>query len=177
MGTLSPIYAGRLVYEFETMEQEDEEITGGYAYLTNGAMPEWPRTGVAGQFINFDQKKTWWRLADIYLLRAECRARLNDRAGAIADLNKIRNRAKAKRYNESEYDGNLRYAIFKEREKELLMEGTRYFDVLRNGYYKTELYGNFRNVSDQDVVDGVFFNALESTLYWDNPLMRQNTIG
>ncbi|MFR7811574.1 MAG: RagB/SusD family nutrient uptake outer membrane protein [Butyricimonas faecihominis] len=83
--------------------------------------------------------------------------------------------AKAKRYNESEYDGNLRYAIFKEREKELLMEGTRYFDVLRNGYYKTELYGNFRNVSDQDVVDGVFFNALESTLYWDNPLMRQNT--
>ena len=65
--------------------------------------------------------------------------------------------------------------IEKEREKELLMEGTRYFDVLRNGYYKTELYGNFRNVSDQDVVDGVFFNALESTLYWDNPLMRQNT--
>ena len=95
--------------------------------------------------------------------------------GAIADLNKIRDRAKAKRYSESEYDGNLRYAIFKEREKELLMEGTRYFDVLRNGYYKTELYGNFRNVSDQDVVDGVFFNALEDPLFWDNSLMRQNT--
>ena len=62
--------------------------------------------------------------------------RLNDRIGAIADLNKIRDRAKAKRYSESEYDGNLRYAIFKEREKELLMEGTRYFDVLRNGYIK-----------------------------------------
>ena len=163
-------------YEFETMEQEDEEITGGYAYPYKWRYARVATDGyMAGQFINFDQNKTWWRLADIYLLRAECRARLNDRAGAIADLNKIRNRAKAKRYNESEYDGNLRYAIFKEREKELLMEGTRYFDVLRNGYYKTELYGNFRNVSDQDVVDGVFFNALESTLYWDNPLMRQNT--
>ena len=114
-------------------------------------------------------------MSSIYLFRAYCRARLNDRIGAIADLNKIRDRAKAKRYSESEYDGNLRYAIFKEREKELLMEGTRYFDVLRNGYYKTELYGNFRNVSDQDVVDGVFFNALEDPLFWDNSLMRQNT--
>ena len=163
-------------YDFENMEQEDEEITGGYAYPYKWRYARVATEGfMAGEFINFDQNKIWWRLADIYLLRAECRARLNDRTGAIADLNKIRDRAKAKRYNESEYDGNLRYAIFKEREKELLMEGSRYFDVLRNGYYKTELYGNFRNVSDQDVVDGVFFNALENTLFWDNPLMRQNT--
>ncbi|MFR7878645.1 MAG: RagB/SusD family nutrient uptake outer membrane protein [Butyricimonas paravirosa] len=81
---------------------------------------------------------------------------------------------KQKRYEETEYNGDLRYAIFKEREKELLMEGTRYCDVLRNEYYKTELYGNFRNVSDQDVVDGVFFNALEDYVFQDNPLMRQN---
>lgn len=163
-------------YEFEKMEQEDEEITGGYAYPYKWRYARVATDGyMAGEFINFDQNKIWWRLADIYLLRAECRARLNDRIGAIADLNKIRDRAKAKRYSESEYDGNLRYAIFKEREKELLMEGTRYFDVLRNGYYKTELYGNFRNVSDQDVVDGVFFNALEDPLFWDNSLMRQNT--
>ena len=129
---------------------------------------------MAGRFINFDCNKIWWRLADIYLLRAECRVRLNDRTGAIADLNAIRDRAKAKRYEETEYNGDLRYAIFKEREKELLMEGTRYCDVLRNEYYKTELYGNFRNVSDQDVVDGVFFNALEDYVFQDNPLMRQN---
>lgn len=163
-------------YEFETMEQESEEITGGYAYPYKWRYARVATDGwQAGNFINFDQNKLFWRLADIYLLRAECRARLNDRTGAIADLNTIRDRANAQRYDESEYDGNLRYAIFKEREKELLMEGSRYFDVLRNGYYKTELYGNFRNVSDQDVVDGVFFNSLESALFWDNPLMRQNT--
>ena len=162
-------------YNFDEMAAEDEKITGGYAYpfkwresrvYTEGSM--------AGRFINFDCNKIWWRLADIYLLRAECRVRLNDRTGAIADLNAIRDRAKAKRYEETEYNGDLRYAIFKEREKELLMEGTRYCDVLRNEYYKTELYGNFRNVSDQDVVDGVFFNALEDYVFQDNPLMRQN---
>lgn len=163
-------------YEFEAMERESEEITGGYAYPYKWRYARVATEGwQAGNFINFDQNKLFWRLADIYLLRAECRARLNDKAGAIADLNTIRDRANARRYDESEYDGNLRYAIFKEREKELLMEGSRYFDVLRNGYYKTELYGNFRNVSDQDVVDGVFFNSLENALFWDNPLMRQNT--
>ena len=163
-------------YNFEEMEQMDETITGGYAYpykwrYTRVATEGWN----AGQFLNFDCNKIWFRLADIYLLRAECRARLNNRQGAIDDLNKIRDRARAKRYDESEYNGDLRYAIFKEREKELLMEGQRWFDVLRNGYYKTELYGNFRNVSEQDIVDGVFFNALDYALFTNNPLMRQNT--
>ena len=163
-------------YNFEEMEQMDEAITGGYAYpykwrYTRVSTDGWD----AGQFINFDCNKIWFRLADIYLLRAECRARLDNRQGAIDDLNKIRDRAGAKRYDGSEYNGDLRYAIFKEREKELLMEGQRWFDVLRNGYYKTELYGNFRDVSEQDIVDGVFFNALEESLFTDNPLMRQNT--
>ena len=55
------------------------------------------------------------------------------------------------------------------------MEGYRYLDVLRNGYYKTELYGGFRDVSEQDIIDGVFFNAVSSVEFIDNPLMRQNT--
>ena len=163
-------------YNFEEMEQMDEAITGGYAYPYKW---RYARVGTegwdAGLFINFDCNKIWFRLADIYLLRAECRARLDNRQGAIDDLNKIRDRAGAKRYDGSEYNGDLRYAIFKEREKELLMEGQRWFDVLRNGYYKTELYGNFRDVSEQDIVDGVFFNALEEALFTNNPLMRQNT--
>ena len=163
-------------YNFEEMEQLDESITGGYAYpykwrYARVSTEEWN----AGEFINFDQNKIWFRLADIYLLRAECQARLNNRDGAIADLNKIRERAGAKLYEESEYGGDLRYAIFKEREKELLMEGYRYLDVLRNGYYKTELYGGFRDVSEQDIIDGVFFNAVSSVEFIDNPLMRQNT--
>ncbi len=163
-------------YNFEEMEQMDEAITGAYAYPYKWRYAKVVSEGwYAGQFMNFDCNKIWFRLADIYLLRAECRARLNNRQGAIDDLNTIRDRANAKRYSESEYNGDLRYAIFKEREKELLMEGQRWFDVLRNGYYKTELYGDFREVSEQDIVDGVFFNALDEALFTDNPLMRQNT--
>ena len=90
-------------------------------------------------------------------------------------MNCIRERANAELYNPSEYDGDLRYAIFKEREKELLMEGWRWYDVLRNGYYKTELYGGFREVSIQDIIDGVFFNGVDKTEFIDNPLARQNT--
>lgn len=163
-------------YDFEEMEQMDETITGGYAYPYKWRYARVATEGWnAGRFINFDCNKIWFRLADIYLLRAECRARLDNRQGAIDDLNKIRDRAGAKRYDESEYNGDLRYTIFKEREKELLIEGQRWFDVLRNGYYKTELYGGFREVSEQDIIDGVFFNAIYETVFLDNPLMRQNT--
>lgn len=163
-------------YDFERMESESTNITGGYAYPWKWRLARVGTSGwAAGEFVNFDQNRIWFRLAEIILLRAECRVRLGDDAGAIADLNCIRERANAELYNPSEYDGDLRYAIFKEREKELLMEGWRWYDVLRNGYYKTELYGGFREVSIQDIIDGVFFNGVDKTEFIDNPLARQNT--
>lgn len=166
-------------YNFEDMEKEDEMYTGGYAYPNKFRSVKVGTEGWnAGEFVNFDQDKIWWRLADIILLRAECRARLGGEylQGAIDDLNTIRNRAGAKRYDISEYGGDLRYAIFKESEKEFLIEGgRRWFDILRNGYYATELYGNYRTVSEQDIIDGVFFSAIEKALFKNNPLMRQNT--
>ena len=108
---------------------------------------------------------------------AECRARLGGEhvAGAIEDLNMIRRRANAKLYDASEYGGDLRYAIFKEREKELLMEGHRYYDVIRNGYVRTELDEGFRNASDQDFIEGCFFNTIGNGAFDGNTLMRQNT--
>ena len=167
-------------YRFEYMRDSvDTDITGGYAYHYKYRQAYVSTDGGAGggYFINFDANKIWWRLADIILLRAECRARLggNYQQGAIDDLNKIRIRANAKLYDPSEYGGNLRYAIFKEREKEFLIEGGRWFDVLRNEYYKTELYGGFRTVSNQDIIDGVFFGVIKNSYFWDNPLLRQNS--
>lgn len=162
-------------YEFEKMEQEDEEITGGYAYPYKWRYARVATDGYrAGEFINFDQNKIWWRLADIYLLRAECRARLNDRIGAIADLNKIRDRQKPNATVNPSMTAIYAMPYSKNGKKNYCGRDPLFY-VLRNGYYKTELYGNFRNVSDQDVVDGVFFNALEAPLFWDNSLMRQNT--
>lgn len=151
-------------------------VTGGNAYPQ-----KWRDVAVQtsgwneGEFINFDANRVWFRLADVILLRAECRARLGNSEGAIKDLNTIRERAHAKLYDALEYGGDLRYAIFKEREKELLMEGTRWFDVVRNEYYKTELYGGFQKVSPQDILDGVFFNGVYPDAFANNPLARQNT--
>lgn len=163
-------------YKLDSMQYEvDKNITGGYAYPWKFRIARLGTSGwYTGKFINFDQNKIWFRLADIILLRAEARVRLGNNAGAIEDLNTIRSRAKAKLYDASEYNGDLRYAIFKEREKELFMEGWRWYDVVRNGYYKTELYGEYRNVSRQDIIDGCFFLGTFQTEY-SNTLVRQNT--
>ena len=34
------------------------------------------------------------------------------------------------------------------------MEGQRYYDIIRNGYVRTELAGEFKTVTDQDLIDG-----------------------
>lgn len=151
-------------------------ITGGMAYPYAYREIRVATSGDnIGEYRNYDYNTIYWRLADIYLLRAECRARLGKEAEAVADLNEIRKRANAKLYDPSEYDGDLRYAIFKEREKELLYEGQRYFDIIRNGYARRELRGGFKSASDQDFIDGCYFYALDTPCFERNPLMRQNT--
>lgn len=151
-------------------------MTGGLAYpygyrdiLVNTSGDD------IGKFKGWDYNTIFWRLADIHLLRAECRVRLGKETEAIADLNEIRKRANAKLYNASEYGGDLRYAVFKEREKELLYEGQRYYDIIRNGYVRRELSGGFLQASEQDYIDGCFFYALHGACFSRNPLIRQNT--
>lgn len=164
-------------YKFEEMADPNNiEITGGFAYPYKWRNGYYVENGWGKSMSNINQNKIWWRLADIILLRAECRARLGGEyiAGAIEDLNTIRRRANAKLYSSSEYAGDLRYAIFKEREKELLMEGYRYYDVIRNGYVRTELEEGFQRASDQDFIEGCFFNAVEGDAFNKNTLMRQN---
>lgn len=71
------------------------------------------------------------RLSEVYLNRAEARARQNNFAGARSDLNTLRtNRGAA---NTAASDGGLLDAILKERRIELAFEGQRIFDITRNG--------------------------------------------
>lgn len=175
--TITDLRRDAYFYKVDSMAHDTLlELTGGYAYPYKFRLARVETSGWnAGTFINFDQNRVMFRLADIILLRAESRVRLGNNEGAIADLNAVRERAQAELYRPSEYGGDLRYAIFKEREKEMLMEGCRWFDVIRNGYYKTELYGGFQKVSTQDIIDGVFFNAVDDSAFENNPLARQNT--
>ncbi len=71
------------------------------------------------------------RLAELYLIRAEAKARSNDIAGALQDLNTIRERAGLQDIVTQNPD-DLLAAIFKERRTELFCEwGNRWIDLKR----------------------------------------------
>lgn len=73
------------------------------------------------------------RQAELYLIRAECRARVGDLIGAKEDLNRIRATA-GLNLTTAVSSGELIDAIFKERQLELFTElGHRYFDLKRWG--------------------------------------------
>lgn len=72
------------------------------------------------------------RLAEIYLIRSEARAQLNDLYGAQADLNLIRNRAGLGNTLSNNKD-DLLTEILAERQRELFVEwGNRWLDLKRS---------------------------------------------
>ena len=166
-------------YRFDEMAALDPSITNNRAYFykyryVKYYTPE-ENPWMAGQYKGLDCNRVWWRLADVILLRAECRVRLGDEAGAIADLNRVRARAGATPYNASEYGGDLRFTIFKEREKELLAEGQRWYDMIRNDYIRRLMGKGYQEASDQDYKDGLLFLRIHNIDVNLNPKLRQNT--
>ncbi len=72
------------------------------------------------------------RYSDAILLYAEALANIAGKESqAIAALNVVRDRAGAPLYPSGSKDANLKDAIFIERAKELMGEGSRYFDLVR----------------------------------------------
>ena len=72
--------------------------------------------------------------------------------------------------------GDTVFAVFREREKELLLEDHYYYDVRRNGvdYVRRELPGAYPKLSDQDIKDGALYLMINSLNFEENDLMRQN---
>ncbi|MBC5621681.1 RagB/SusD family nutrient uptake outer membrane protein [Butyricimonas hominis] len=181
------------------LEEGDSIVTGGRfgntkrAYVIKHRNPYYVEYDYSMEpiFKCYDENKVVWRLADIILLRAECRARQDARSGgAISDLNRVRERA----YGNTTFnypcaddvvkglDSDLRLAIFREREKELMFEDHRYYDVVRNGwgrdggrdYVRTELTPAASRLTDQDILDGALYMSVASSAFKNNDLMRQN---
>ena len=98
---------------------------------------------------------------------------------AKKDLNEIRSYNRAKAYpNSSGDEKGLKYAIFHERERELLMEGHRFYDVVRNGmeYINTYLEPTaFKTMTIADVKSGAIFYPIHDSAFKNNSLLRQNT--
>ena len=115
-----------------------------------------------------DADYVYWRLADIYLLRAECYQKLHNDANAIADLNRIRTRAGALTYPSIYDTEGLKKAIFREREKEFIGENdARYADIIRNGYVKDELQGKFKLLTNREILNGALFLPLPKDAWQD----------
>ncbi|WP_270546880.1 RagB/SusD family nutrient uptake outer membrane protein [Butyricimonas paravirosa] len=140
-------------------------------------------TSVGWNFNAVDGNTILFRLADVILLRAECRARQGNRNGAIADLNTIRRRAYGDENhgfpNEDDVlkglDQNLQFAIYREREKELYLEGHRFLDARRMGNdYVRRLHPVWSIMTDSDIADGGFYFAIMGLSYVNNDLLEQN---
>lgn len=138
--------------------QTNEEILGG-----QGKVP-----------VSTDCDYVFWRLADVVLLRAECRARLG-KTTAKDDLDRIRKRAGLDAYTGDMEPEALRKEIFEERRRELFGEGQYYFDIVRNGYYRDMLFGKFKTLTDEDVRNGALYTWINSDAFEKNTLMTQNT--
>lgn len=72
------------------------------------------------------------RLAELYLIRAEARAKQNKFADAVADLNAIREKRGASVLS-GIADANVLQAVYDERNRELAFEGHTAFDLWRTG--------------------------------------------
>lgn len=178
---------------------DNKKIQRAYAYknrnpyyVVDDNLPEPMVKGI-------NQNKIIWRLADIYLLRAETRAR-QGKAAAVEDLNKIRSRAYGdldenrlvEKYAfpcandvEKGLDKNIQLAIFREREKELLQESHRYYDIVRNGFYylhgedtydyiRKEISEYYGRLTNQDIEDGALYCKISNECFKNNDLIRQN---
>ncbi|MEC3881123.1 RagB/SusD family nutrient uptake outer membrane protein [Parapedobacter sp. 10938] len=107
------------------------------------------------------------RLEDLTLLRAEALAVLGDRNGAIENLNVIRDLRGMEPYDE-EISGTLLEAIFRERQRELMGEGHRWYDLVR--YHRIKRHDpGFTQLIEQ----GGIYWPLSQSLTGQNTLLEQ----
>lgn len=134
---------------------------------------------VCHKFNNFDEdaddylyclnNRVIFRLADIYLLRAEGNTALGNNAAAMDDLNKIRNRSGLKNYDGST---SLFRAILDERGRELFLEGHRYYDMCR--YFFNTGISVLKNTSANQMEKGKYRMPVDPALFENNIVTLQN---
>lgn len=148
---------------------EDVETVSPYAYLVKWRdVIRSENEHNLGLALGVDGNRVIWRLADLILLRAECRVHLNK--DAVSDLNRVRWRAGLGDYSGN---GDLQREVFRERQRELFGEGHRYYDIVRNGYLD-ELSYAYQTLSGQDIRNGALYLPVPESAFEKNDLMSQN---
>lgn len=172
---------GEVKYQMEHPFYPGEyvDVTSSYAFLNKWNSAIFTDNPVIigqgnEQVVAMDGNRVIWRLADLILLRGECRSRLK-MTSAVEDLNRIRRRAGLGDYQGGMAAEDLRQEIFHERERELFGEGHRYYDIVRNGYFREELSRTHRELTDDDVKNGALYLPVSRNSFTKNPLLTQNT--
>lgn len=118
-------------------------VTEVYFKNFNGQYPIFSKVkcimgGVTDPTFRFYSSATvFTRLEDMYLLRAEALAVIGEQSGAIDLLNSIRERRGLTNYSAAK-NGELIDAIFQERNRELMGEGHRWYDMVRQYKIKND---------------------------------------
>ncbi|MFZ4260644.1 RagB/SusD family nutrient uptake outer membrane protein [Sphingobacterium sp. HJSM2_6] len=108
------------------------------------------------------------RLEDMYLLRAESLVALGEQTEAINILNMLRERRGLTNYS-SQQHGELLDAIFKERNRELMGEGHRWYDLIRQAKLKSE-----QSSLKQLIAENGIFWPLANNVLTENKELIQN---
>ncbi|MGY4384384.1 hypothetical protein ACVWYN_001410 [Pedobacter sp. UYP24] len=124
--------------------------------------------------INPDNTYLIMRYSDAILLRAEALAELGMNTEAGEALNIVRQRSKAVLYPAGANDGNIKDAIFWERSKELLGEGSHYYDLVRTKRILNKLYTDNPLTADKFNRGGWAWPVDASALS-NNPYMTLNS--
>lgn len=128
--------------------------------LQNGDNPD-PDLRIYGSTIVFT------RLAEITLLRAEALLVVGDKNEAADLLNKIRDARKLEHYDEAK-EGDLLEAVFRERRKELMGEGWRWYDLIRYNKIKQNNPDFMKLIQD----GGIYWPVSED-IRTENKLIKQ----
>lgn len=120
-------------------------------------------------FNNFQSAIVITRYEDIVLLRAEALYYLNDLNNATVYLNAVRTRRGLTEFN-LQTGGNLLDAILKERQRELLGEGQRWFDLVRNRQAH-----RYSGLSMDQITQGAALWPLSKNTLANNAAMQQNS--
>lgn len=118
-----------------------------------------------------------FRLADIYLLRAEANAGspAPNYGAAIADLNIVRNRAGIKELQAADIAGRtaLIDSVTAERGRELFLEGSRFYDMVRNE--RLTGVSKFLFITHAEFLRGKYYWPIDPTLMNTNTGLKQTT--
>ncbi|WP_437918981.1 RagB/SusD family nutrient uptake outer membrane protein [Sphingobacterium sp. LRF_L2] len=164
-------------------EQEDERFSvdtlgnpmvEGYFRNFNGRYPIFSKIkciqdgSTDPTFRIFSSALVFSRIEDITLLRAEALAVLGEQAGAVELLDRIRENRGLDTYSETT-NGDLIDAIFKERRRELMGEGHRWYDLVRYNIIKND-NPDFTKLIDEG---GIYWPIGQNVLQ-QNSLLEQN---